>query len=511
MTIAVAKTPLLAGCAVAQQNTSNISNSREAITLMIDAVNAAAQDCGNTDILQHVQRIYVPKGLWLYSDPARLIANAIHAPRATTVFADIGILQQTLIGDACARIASGEIECAIIAGGEAKFRQLQANIQKIPAPETAQDTQPDETLLPEAELCLEAELQAGLMMPVGFYAIMESALRYAHGESIDANRDKTAARYQRFSEIAAGNPHAWKRDIFAAESIRNTVGKNRMLAFPYTKAHNSEWNVDQAAALILCSENLADHLGIAKDKRVYPVASTESNHMLCLSQREHLHRSAGAEIALQALLSHAQIDKRAFDLLDLYSCFPSAVQIFADALAVDDCRDLTVTGSMASAGGPLNNYVLQATCRMVELLRDTSKIKPAANGLVTSVSGMMTKQGYGLWSTQKPLHPFAFIDVTEKVQADSRSLEVLQQYEGSATIAGYTVLFQGDAPSRAIIIANTPDARRVIAYSEDAEIMHAMMQEEWCGRTVDVAGQCFYWCNSLTGFTLAADSISQEK
>ncbi len=484
--------PLLAGCAAVQQRETDLTKAREPVALMVDAVQAAALDAGNIDILKHVQRIYVPKGLWQYSDPARLIASAIGAENAVSVFAEIGILQQTLIGDACARIARGEIDCAIVAGGEAKFRQLQASIQQQVATETAQDTKPDETLLPDAELWLNAEAQAGLLMPVGFYAIIESALRFARCESVDTNRDRIAARYQRFSEIAAQNPHAWKREVQDAAQIRDVVGKNRMLAFPYTRAHNSEWNVDQASALILCSEKLADQLGIAAQQRVYPLASSESNHMLCLSQREHLHRAPGVELALQAALQHVQLRSGEFDFLELYSCFPAAVQVYADALGVDDVRDVTVTGGMAAAGGPLNNYVFQATCRMVELLRQQAQQfgKPA-NGLVSSVSGMLTKQAYGVWSTQKPVQGFAFLDLSEAVQVESIAREVLEHYDGAAVIAGCTVLYQGDVPSRAIVIADTPQGQRVVAFSEDAAIMQAMMADEWCGKPISVKGNIF--------------------
>lgn len=480
--------PLLAGCAAIQQRETDIGKSREAVSLMIDAVKAAAIDCGNESILQHVQAIYVPRGTWLYSDPARLIADAIGAPRARTVLADFGILQQTLIGDACERIANSEINCAIIVGGEAKFRQLQASIQQVAAPETVQDSQPDEFMLPEADLCLDAETQAGLMMPVGFYAIIESALRFARGETVDANRDRIAQRYQRFSEIAAGNPQAWKHGVLPAEQIRDVVGKNRMLAFPYTRAHNSDWNVDQAAALILCSEKLADQLGVTQEKRVYPLASSESNHMLCLSQREHLHRAPGADLALQAALAHTDLERNSFDYLDLYSCFPAAVQVYADALGVDDACDVTVTGGMASAGGPLNNYVFQATCRMVELLREKSS---AAHGLVSSVSGMITKQAYGLWGAQKPQQPFAFIDVSDVVGAASKVVPVLEDYCGTATIAGYTVLYSGDQPARAIVIADTPAGERVVVYSEEQSTVGRMLGDEMCGCAITVEGQLF--------------------
>jgi acetyl-CoA C-acetyltransferase len=490
--------PLLAGCAAVQQRETDISKSREAIVLMIDAVKAAALDCGNEKILQHVKKIYVPRGTWSYSDPARLIADAIGATQAKTVLADFGILQQTLIGDACERIATGEIDCAIVAGGEAKFRQLQASIQQVAAPETAQETKPDVLMEPSADLYLDAEMQAGLMMPVGFYAIIESALRFARGESIADSRDRIAKRYQRFSEIAANNPQAWKQEKMLADNIRNAVGKNRMLAFPYTKAHNSEWNVDQASALILCSAKLADQLGIAQEKRVYPLVSSESNHMLCLSQREHLHRASGTDLALQAALKQTGLDKNDFSVLDLYSCFPAAVQVYADALGfsasgIEDDRDLTVTGGMASAGGPLNNYVLQALCRLVEKLRESAAEKnQVTNGLITSVSGMITKQAFGLWSTAKPQQPFAFIDVSDEVEAVSCTVPVLDNYQGAATIAGYTVLYNGDVPVRAIAIADTVNGERVVVFSEEPELLLRFVgDEEMCGKKITVEGNLF--------------------
>lgn len=479
--------PVLVGCAAVQQREMSLPESREAVALMADAVRAAASDCGNDAVLQYVQRIAVPRGMWGYTDPARLIGHAIGVPQATTVLGEIGILQQTLMGDACARIARGEIDCAVVAGGEAKFRQLQGAIQQQAVPETEQHAIPDETLMPESELWLQAETQAGLAMPVGFYAIIESALRFARGETVSAHRDRIAALYARFSEIAAANPQAWRRDVLQPEQVRDAVGKNRMLAFPYTRAHNSEWNVDQASALIFCSEKLADQLGIHPARRIYPLASTESNHMLCVSQREQLHRAPGADMALQAALDACGLARGDFELVDLYSCFPSAVQVFAGALGIVDERDLTVTGGMAAAGGPLNNYVLQATVRMAQLLREKSAQGVAANGLVSCVSGMLTKQAWGAWSNARPVREFAFRDVTEQVRQACRAKSVLEDYSGPATVAGYTVLYQGDAPSRAIAIADTPDGDRVVVSSEEADVLQCCTSDqEQCGRTITV-------------------------
>ncbi|MBK8993296.1 MAG: hypothetical protein IPM40_17235 [Gammaproteobacteria bacterium] len=163
-----------------------------------------------------------------------------------------------------ARIAAGEIETAIVVGAR-RFRALQAQIAGTEAAETPFDEAPDEVLTPQEELQLPLEIDSGLgMMPVGYYALVESAFRAAQGLGVAEHRDRLAAMYSRFSEIAADNPHAWKRERLAAAEIRDATPRNRMLAFPYTRLHNTSWNVDQAAALLLCSAARAEALGIAR-------------------------------------------------------------------------------------------------------------------------------------------------------------------------------------------------------------------------------------------------------
>ncbi len=70
--------------------------------------------------------------------------------------------------------------------------------------------------------------------------------------------------------------------------------------------------------------------------------------------------------------------------VDLYSCFPSAVQIAADELGLPDddpARPLTVTGGLTFGGGPGNNYGTHAVASMVGALRS----EPGARGLVTGL------------------------------------------------------------------------------------------------------------------------------
>lgn len=476
--------PVLVGMAALQHREVDLSAAGEPITRMIKACRQAGRDAGDEAWLRHVERIYVPQGLWRYPDPARLIADALGIS-VHTVLAEIGILQQSLLGDACARIATGDIQCALVVGGEAKYRQQQAQRQGVLLQEAMQTATPDTTWRPEADLVLEAEMQAGLLMPVGFYALIESALRAARGEAVATHRQRIAALYERMSAVAAANPDAWSQRRVSAAEIAGTVGKNRMLAFPYTKWHSSEWNVDQACALLLCSEALADAWGVPLTQRVYPLASSESNHMSSVAQRAQLADSPGARLALEAALQQAGLTGKQLDLLELYSCFPASVQMFANVVGVDPMqRDITVTGGMPFAGGPLNNYVLQATCRMAQLLR--ARQDAGCVGAVSSVSGMLTKQAWGLWSNQPGECDYAWLDVSDAVARHTLVCEVLSAYEGPARIVAYTVLFEAGLPQRAVVVADVSPAVRALAWSDAPDVMASMQETEWCGKTVHI-------------------------
>ena len=78
----------------------------------------------------------------------------------------------------------------------------------------------------------------------------------------------------------------------------------------------------------------------------------------------------------------------------LYSCFPAAVRVQQRMLGLDRSTTPTVTGGMAFAGGPFNNFVLQSMVPVIRRLR----AEPGALAVVTTVSGLLTKPGIGVWS-----------------------------------------------------------------------------------------------------------------
>lgn len=472
--------PVLVGVGVVHQRHDDPRQALEPIQLMLAAIRAAAKDAGNTEMLSRIDVISVPRGMWSYSNPAGWLAETLGAyPK--TVLGEIGVLQQTLIGDACNRIAGGEAEIVVVAGGEAKYRQLRASILGAEVDELMTGDEPDELLQPDAELWSPIEAAAGLGMPVGYYALMESALRAKLGESVEGNQSILAELYARFSAVAVRNEDAWDRQPYSAKDIMSGDGNNRMLAFPYTKRHNSQWNVDQASALIFCSEKVAQSLGLDQAKWVYPLASTESNHMVNTAQRADIAACPGARIAAKAALEHAGLGVDDMDFLELYSCFPSAVRSFAHELDVPLSRELTVTGGMPFGGGPLNNFVLQATAKLAQCIR----AQGSGRGLISSVSGMNTKQGFGLWSA-KPEAEFQFVDVSKQVASESEERVLIEPRPGEALVRAITVLFDRGEPQRAVAIVEYGDERSVVS-SDQPAVIERVMSEECVGRRITVS------------------------
>jgi acetyl-CoA C-acetyltransferase len=475
------RTPILVGVGAVQQREDDPRRAREPVDLMLEALRRAADDAGGAALLARADSIRVPRGFWEYSDPGRLIAERIGATRARTQVAELGVLQTTLFGGAVEAIASGAADVVLVAGGEAKYRALRSQITGEAAPATAQlGVEPDEVLRPAREIWGRLEEKLGLLMPVTQFAMIENALRHAEGAGIAEHRADIARLWADFSQAAADNPAAWDRQPHDAAELSGGGARNRMLAFPYAKLHNSQWNVDQAAGLIFTSVAVARGAGIDERRWIFPLAVADSNHMLPLSERTEPHRSPGFRIAGARALEHAGVGIEAIEHLELYSCFPVAVRVQARELGIAAGRRLTLTGGMPFAGGPLNNFVLQALVHMAGVLR----ADPNGTGLLTAVSGMLTKQGVSIWSARPPRRPCAWIDVSEQVAAATRTVAVAPDHDGPATVATYTVQHDAGAPARAAVLCDLPDGRRALAVSSDTRLAAAMSEAEYCGRTV---------------------------
>jgi acetyl-CoA C-acetyltransferase len=238
-----------------------------------------------------------------------------------------------------------------------------------------------------------------------------------------------------------------------------------MVATPFTKLLCSQWNVDQAASLVFASEEVAREFGLDPSRAVYPVSSVETNAMIPMPQRRDVHRWPAFRLAAKRALDLAGLALDDVGSLELYSCFPSAVLVQLNELGLATNRALTVTGGMTFGGGPLNNFVLQSTVAMAEALRTTD----AKTGVVTGISGHLTKPGITVWSTDAPPDGFASDDVTADALRATPTRPLAIDETGPATIVGATVAHGRDEPARAIAVVELEDGSRTVASSEDPD------------------------------------------
>ena len=460
------------------QQKGNFENLDEALHLMDKAVKEALSDSGNKLVKDYIDEIRIPKGFWRYRDPGKWIArnnNFKNIP--TTYVTKIGVLQQNLINEACQKIETGEINASIILGGEARFKQLRAVIEKKEYFETKLDENPDFYIKAKEDLYGDEELAELGAMAVGYYATMETAIRKNDGEGIEEHQNNIALMYEEFSKIASENKDGWLNHPYAKEDILETSKKNKMLAYPYNKLHCTSWNVNQSAAIIICSEELANELEIDNKKRVYPISSSENNHMIAIQQRPKLYESLGMTYAANSINKMIERLDIKLDAYDLYSCFPAAIKMFTKSLELDSEIPKTVTGSMPYAGGPLNSFVIHSTVKMIQKIRSLE----VEYGLITGVSGMMTKQSFCVWGKEYKEH-FIFDDVTEKAKLDESPIELSNISEGKGEIIGYTIIEGNENAAKAVLYLDDEKKHRKVVSSMDKNFINLLTEEEWVGK-----------------------------
>jgi acetyl-CoA C-acetyltransferase len=472
-------TPILVGASAVTQKVDDPLSGDDAIGLMERAAREALEDTGAPGLLDLVGEISVPTGTWSYPNAAGVLAERLGSS-AATLRSELGVLQSSVIHRAINRVEAGEIAAALLVGGEAKYRELQALIAGVELDDLVEVVGEPDTVIPPDVLVIDRlEIDAGLVQAVQHYAFLEHAIRAHDGTSIEDHRVEVAELVAGFNKVAQGNPLAWNRSPMAAEFIAEFSAKNKPLALPYAKWHNSQWNVDQASALFVTTVGHAQRLGISREKWIFPRGGADSNHVVPILRRAELHRCPGAGVTAAKALELAGVDH--VDYHELYSCFPSAVRIQAREIGLDTTEAPSITGGMAYGGGPFNNFVLQATAQMAHALRSD----PGATAMISAVSGMLTKQGFTIWSTEAGDGGWGYAETSDAVAAVTGVVDVAPGAEGPAVVVSYTVLYDGLEPVKGVAIVDTAGGRTIVATNDD-EIVASMTREEWCGRSIAI-------------------------
>ena len=353
--------------------------------LLTAASVAAADDAGSPGLLSMVVRFALPQGRWSLTDPARSVAERIGATRARTYRYEVGVSQQEIINHALAAIAGGEAGVVLVVGGEARAfeRAGGSEVDDMAQPPDVIITRPPDFVAP-------VEIAAGIVWPpVQQYALIDTALAHHEHQPTAAHRDDIARLWARFNQVAQRNPAAAFPAPRSATDIATPGPKNRPLASPYNLWHSSQWTVDEADALLFCTAAIARAAGVPADRWVFPRLALHVSESVTLTARRHLHAWPAMEVLGRAAAKRLARPLADIAIADVYSCFPAAVRVQQRSLGLDPEGTPTVTGGMTFAGGPFNNYVLSSTAAVARLLRH----QPAEVGLVTTVSGMLSKPG----------------------------------------------------------------------------------------------------------------------
>ena len=488
---------VIVGVGQAEQHTGDPATAREPIDLLGDAVRAAESDT-RAALLPRVDTVAVVSIVsWPYPDPGALLARRLGLPTARRTMTTTvgGNSPQLLVNTLVPAIERGDADVVLLGGAECVHTRWRARREPKAwlAWPHADDPPCRHVVGDDRAGSSDYELAHGAAAPTLVYPLFETALRAAAGRTVDEHQVAMSELWSGFSAVAAGNPHAWSRQAFTPAALRTPTPDNRVITFPYLKRLCANIDVDQAAALLLCSYETARAAGVPEDRMVFPRAGADAHDHFFVTDRDRLDTSPALHAVGEATLAAAGATVDDVARFDLYSCFPSAVQVALGALGLrgpagGDDRPLTVTGGLGFAGGPANNYPTHAIAAMVDACRQD----PGSLGFVSAIGWYITKHAAGCYSTTPPSDRFGRVDPAETQRAVDAlpRRAVAGAYAGPGTVEATAVAVERDGtPSLGIVAVRTRDGSRALANSRDVDTLRDMIDRAWEGNSVRLVAE----------------------
>jgi acetyl-CoA C-acetyltransferase len=399
-----------------------------------------------------------------------------------------GSTPQELLGQACQAIASGELAMAVVTGGVADASvkaALDRGVNPVAAASfgAALGTRPTAESDAPRQPPTTPEQLAGVDSALAIFAMVESGLWATAGGTGDDRRAWLGRMLAPFTSVAERHPGAaWFPVSRLPADIATVTPGNRLVADPYTKLMTSFPMVDMAAALIVTSAATAARLGVPRSKWVYPWAIASRHEEQPPSLRPRIDHSEALSAAVEQVLRASSRGPGDIDRFDLYSCFPSAVQLAADALDLDvfDPRGLTVTGGLPYFGGPGAAYVVMSIAAMAAECRADS----GSVGAVVGVGGFVSHFSAGLYSAAEPPGAFGYDDGAGQPAGDAAPAGL--GASGDATVLAGTVMYDRAGPVVGPVIAELPDGRRTGARLRTREAAAAVAGQNLAGRRIQI-------------------------
>jgi acetyl-CoA C-acetyltransferase len=466
--------PVIVGVGEIVDRPKDIAAGLEPLDLLEQALMRAEADSGGR-LLSEIGSLDVVNFLsWRYRDPEQQLAKRLGITPAHAYYGPVGGESPIrYLHEAAQRIARGECDVAAVCGAEAQSTATKAERAGVALPWTPFAHDVEE---PKRGAAFQKPLavKLGVFRPVTVYPFYEAASAAHWGQTPRQAMAESGELWSRYSETASRNPNAWLKRHVSAEGITTPSPDNRLIAWPYTKLMVANPMVNMGGAILLTSLAKARAAGISSDRLVYPWGGASAEEPRDYLIRDQFYESHPQNAVLKAALDLAG-DGRAFDAIELYSCFPCVPKMARRTLGLGADVQPTVTGGLTFFGAPLNTYMTHAACAMVRRLRHGANL-----GLLYGQGGFVTKH-HALVVARTPPHKQLSQETSVQATADRNKGAVpdfVTEAQGKGKVESFTALFDRNGEvEHGVVMLRTEQNTRMLARvpaQDSATLAHLM-------------------------------------
>src|ERR1700686_3406213 len=453
--------PVIVGIGEIVDRPKEITEGLEPLILLEQALRRAEADSG-ARLLGEIGSLDIVNLLsWRYRDPEIALSERLRITPKHAYYGPVGGESPIrYLHEAAQRIARGECSVAAVCGAEAQSTATKAGRAGVELPWT-----PFAHDVPEpkrgAAFQKPMAVKLGVFRPVTVYPFYEAATAAHWGQTPREAMAESGALWSTYSDVASQNPNSWLKRRFTADEITTPTADNRLIAWPYTKLQVANPTVNMGAALLMTSLAKARAAGIAADRLIHVWGGASAEEPRDYLIRDQFFESHPQNAVLKAAMNLVGGDGKAFDAIELYSCFPCVPKMARRTLGLGADVQPTVTGGLTFFGAPLNTYMTHAACAMVRKLRNGARL-----GLLYGQGGFVTKHHGLVLSRQAPPHALAQ-DTSVQAEADRHRgpvPEFVTEADGKGAVESFTVIYgRGGEVEHGVVMLRTADNARALA------------------------------------------------
>src|SRR6478672_973256 len=452
--------PVIVGVGEITDRPKEITDGLEPLALLEQALRRAEADSGGK-LLGEIQSLDIVNFLsWRYRDPEKQLSDRLGIKPKHAYYGPVGGESPIrYLHEAAQRIARGECSVAAVCGAEAQSTTTKAERAGVELPWT-----PFARDVPEpkrgAAFQKPMAVKLGVFRPITVYPFYEAATAAHWGQTPREAMVESGDLWSTYSSVASQNPNSWLKKRFTADEITTPTPDNRLIAWPYTKLQVANPTVNMGAAVLMTSLATAKAAGIAEDRLVYVRGGASAEEPRDYLIRDQFFESHPQNAVLNAVLDLVGGDGKAFDAIELYSCFPCVPKMARRTLGLGTEVQPTVTGGLTFFGAPLNTYMTHAACAMVRKLRGGGKL-----GLLYGQGGFVTKHHALVLSRQPPKEALKQ-DTSVQAEADRNRRKVpefVTEAGGKGKVEAFTVIYRSNGEvEHGVTMLRTADDRRTL-------------------------------------------------